>query len=65
MVLICHVGEKNSSTCKTGKGKESEPTNASSLENFHSRDENDNFHLAAILLVMLLEPSYLSRLSIR
>ena len=48
-----------------GKGKESDPTNASSLENFHSRDENNNFHLAAILLVVLLEPSYLSRLSIR
>ena len=41
MVLTSHMGEKNSSTQRTGKGKESYPTDASSLENFHSRYENE------------------------
>ena len=34
-------GWKNSSIWRTGKGKESDPTDASSLENFHSRYENE------------------------
>ena len=37
------MGKKNSSTRRTGKGKESDPTDASSLENFHSRYENEQF----------------------